>query len=188
MKNKILFFSGSARKDSMNKKLSRVAYLMAKEKGAEATWLDLADFPMPIYDGDLEAEKGLPENAVKLKKIFIEHKAIFIASPEYNSSFSALLKNSLDWISRTHEEGEKSLVAFAGKKAAITSTSPGALGGLRGLVPLRMWLGNIQVTVLPNQLAIPFYGKAFNDAGHLIDEAHLSILDRIVEELIDSIN
>jgi len=184
MNNKILFLAGSARRDSMNKKLAHQAFQLAKEKGADATWIDLADFPMPIYDGDIEVGTGLPENAIKLKKIFIEHKGLFIASPEYNSSFSPLLKNTLDWISRPHEESEENLIAYKGKIAALGATSPGYFGGLRGLVPLRMMLGNIQVTVLPNQLAVPFYGKSFNDEGLLSDENYLSVLNGVLDQLI----
>lgn len=181
---KILFLSGSARKDSMNKKLAKHAYDLAIEKGADATWIDLADFPMPIYDGDIESETGLPEKAIELKEIFVAHRGLFIASPEYNSSFSPLLKNALDWISRPHQENEAGLIAYQGKVAALSATSPGALGGLRGLVPLRMLLGNIQVTVLPNQLAVPFYGKSFDEAGRVSDESYLSMLNQLVDDLI----
>ncbi|MGI1679100.1 MAG: NAD(P)H-dependent oxidoreductase [Cellvibrionaceae bacterium] len=187
MSNKILFLAGSARKDSMNKKLAKQAFELAKEKGAEVTWLDLADYKMPIYDGDLESESGLPESAIKLKEIFAEHKGLFIASPEYNGSFSSLLKNTLDWISRPHQENEEGLKAYTGKVAALASTSPGSLGGLRGLVPLRMLLGNIQVTVLPNQLAVPFYGKSFDESGHLVDDNFLSALHSVVDQLIAAV-
>jgi len=138
---KLLFFAGSARKDSLNKKLAALAGELASEKGADVTIIDLKDFPMPLYDGDLEEEEGLPENAKRLKKLFIEQDGFFIASPEYNSSFSSLLKNTLDWISRPHEENEASLSAYRGKVAALGAVSPGALGGLRGLVPLRRTSG-----------------------------------------------
>ncbi len=187
MSNKILFLSGSARRDSMNKKLAHQAFELAKEKGADATWIDLADYPMPIYDGDIEAGAGLPENAIKLKKVFIEHKGLFIASPEYNSSFSPLLKNSLDWISRPHEESEEGLIAYKGKVAALGATSPGYFGGLRGLVPLRMMLGNIQVSVLPSQIAVPFYGKSFNEEGLLVDENYLAALSGVLDQLITAV-
>ena len=100
---KLIFLAVSARKDSMNKKLAKLASEFAKEIGAVANFLDLKNFEMPIYDGDLESEKGLPENARKLKVEFANCHGFFIASPEYNSSFSPLLKNSLDWISRASE-------------------------------------------------------------------------------------
>ena len=180
MAPKILFLAGSARKDSLNKKLAKVAYELALEQGADATFIDLRDFPMPIYDGDDEATDGLPENAIKLKQLFIEHSGVFIASPEYNSSFSALLKN----ISRPHVEKERPLSAFSDKVAALASTSPGALGGLRGLVPLRMLLGNIQVMVIPEQLAIGGGMTAFDDQGKLTDEKQQRALGLIVARLI----
>ena len=186
---KLLFLAGSARKDSINKKLAKQAAKVAEKMGgAEITFIDLKDFPMPIYDGDLEDESGLPENAIKLKKLFIEHDGFFIASPEYNSSFSPLLKNSLDWISRKHEETEKPLVAFSGKIAAISAASPGGFGGLRGLVPLRMMLGNIGVVVLPDQLAIANAVDAFDSDGNLSNDFHIKTLNNIVEKFIKMAN
>lgn len=182
---KLLFLSGSIRKDSLNKKLAKQAYAIAKELNADATYIDLKDFPMPIYDGDTEDESGLPENAKKLKQLFIEHDGFFIASPEYNSSFSALLKNSLDWISRLHMENEPSLVAFRGKVAAISAASPGGFGGLRGLVPLRMMLSNIGVIMVPTQIAISFASNVFDEAGNLSDEKQKSMLKGVVEQFID---
>lgn len=187
MRKNILFFAGSARTESFNKKLAKQAYELAVSKGVDATFIDLRDYPMPIYDGDYEAENSLPENAIKLKRLFMEHAGVFIASPEYNSSISPLLKNSLDWISRPHEQNETPLVAFAGKQAALAATSPGYFGGLRGLVPLRMMLGNIRVTVLPDQLAVPNYGKAF-DQGVLVDESSLKSLHNVIDKLISAVN
>jgi len=151
---KLLFFAGSARKESINKKLAKLAADMAQDAGAQVTHIDLKDFEMPLYDGDVEAQNGIPENAKKLKQFFVEHDGFFIASPEYNSSMPPLLKNTLDWISRPHEENEAPLIAFNGKVAALGAVSPGGLGGLRGLVPLRMMLGNIGVTVVPSQVAV----------------------------------
>ncbi|MEX1033383.1 MAG: NAD(P)H-dependent oxidoreductase [Cellvibrionaceae bacterium] len=184
MNGKILFLAGSARKESMNKKLARHAYSLALEKGADASFIDLADYPMPIYDGDLEASEGLPENAKKLKQVFIEHQGLFIASPEYNSSLSPLLKNSIDWISRPERSDEVALVAFATKIAALSATSGGKLGGLRGLVPLRMLLGNIGVDVMGSQLAVAAYGEAFDRTGNLVDASALAALDALLDKLI----
>tara|TARA_R110000737_G_scaffold7994_11_gene23241 strand:- start:1249 stop:1878 length:630 start_codon:yes stop_codon:yes gene_type:complete len=184
MSSKILFLAGSARKDSLNKKLAKLAYELAVEQGANATFVDLKDYPMPLYDGDDETTGGLPENAIKLKALFIEHSGLFIASPEYNSSFSALLKNTLDWISRPHTEKERPLSAFRDKVAGLAATSPGALGGLRGLVALRMLLGNIQVMVLPEQIAIGGGMTAFDEQGNLIDEKQRQALGLIVARLI----
>jgi chromate reductase len=183
---KLIFLSGSSRKDSLNKKLAKNAYEIASSQGATATLIDLADFDMPIYNGDLESESGLPENAKKLKQLFINHDGFFIASPEYNSSFSPLLKNSLDWISRPETKGETSLIAFKGKTAALSAASPGGFGGLRGLVPLRIMLGNIGVHVIPSQLSIPFASKAFNEEGKFSDEKQLSTLKNLVLEFIET--
>lgn len=183
MAKKILFLAGSTRKESVNKKLAKAAYKIALEKNIEATFIDLKDFPMPIYNGDLEDAEGLPEKAIELKKIFIAHDGVFIASPEYNSSFSPLLKNALDWISRKHEDNEPALVAYTGKIMALTAASPGGYGGLRGLVPLRMMLGNIGVLVLPEQLAIPNAYNAFDENGHLQDQKYTDTLANIIDRL-----
>ena len=185
---KFLFFAGSARKASTNKQLAALAAGIAKAKGADVTLIDLKDFQMPIYDGDLEADAGLPEAARRLKQLFIDHDGIFIASPEYNSSISPLLKNALDWISRPHAQDEPPLVAYTGKVMAIGSVAPGALGGLRGLVPLRMMLGNIAVTVVPNQVAISQGFTAFDDAGDLIDPAQAAMLEATINALLTTTN
>jgi len=181
---RLLFFAGSARKDSTNKKLAKLAAGLARDKGAEVTFIDLKDFEIPLYDGDLEDEKGLPENARRLKQLFIDHDGFFIASPEYNSSFSPLLKNSLDWISRVGGENETPLAAYSGKVAALAATSPGGLGGLRGLVSLRMMLGNLGVTVIPKQVAIGSGFQAFDDDGGLVDDAQAGMLGNVVDALI----
>ncbi len=168
--SKILAFAGSDREGSLNKKLVKIAAAGAGEAGAEVTVVDLANYPMPIFSQDLESKEGLPENARKFKKLLIEHDGFLIASPEYNSAFSPLLKNVIDWASRGEAKDEPSLLAYRGKTAAIMATSPGGLGGIRGLVFLRMLLGNIGITVLPDQHAIPNGFDAFGENGLLIDE------------------
>lgn len=187
MSKKILFFAGSARRDSVNKRIALAAFKLATEKGAEASFIDLNDYTMPLYNGDLEAESGLPDKAKELKQLFVEHKGLFIASPEYNSSISPLLKNTLDWISRKETADEAPLKAYVGKVAALAAAGPGHFGGIRGLVPLRMLLSNIKVTVLPDQLAIPYYQKAFNEQGELVDESALTGLDKVVSQLIEAV-
>ena len=182
---KLLFLSGSTRQDSYNKKLAQFGAKIAAQTGVTAKFINLLDYPMPIYNGDDEDAFGLPENAKKLKQLFIEHDGFFIASPEYNSSMSALLKNSLDWISRTHEENEASLAAFSGKVAAISAASPGGLGGLRGLVPLRMMLGNIGVHVIPNQVAIVSAFKAFSPEGELQDSTQHKMFEGVIQQLVE---
>lgn len=170
MKPKILAFGGALRRDSFNQKLAARAAEGAREAGADVTVIALRDFPMPLYDFDIQAAGGLPDEAKRLKALFREHHGFIIASPEYNSSFSGALKNAIDWISRSESKDEPSMAVFSGKMAAICSASPGALGGLRGLVPLRMLLGNIGVTVLSDQVTLPNAGAAFTDDGKLADE------------------
>jgi chromate reductase, NAD(P)H dehydrogenase (quinone) len=165
---KILAFAGSTRRDSFNKKLVQIAAQGVLQTGSEATFLDLADYRLPMFDEDLEAAEGLPENVLRLKEIFLEHQGLLIASPEYNSSVTAVLKNTIDWLSRP-APGEAALACFKGKVAALMSTSPGGLGGLRGLVHLRAILGNIGVIVLPGQVAVPKAYEAFAADGSLKD-------------------
>lgn len=167
---KILAFAGSSRTDSFNKKLVKIAALGAESAGATVTVIDLADYPMPLFNQDLESDQGMPEKAHEFKNLLIEHDGFLIASPEYNSAFSPLLKNVIDWASRAESNDEPPLIAYKGKVAAIMAASPGALGGLRGLVFLRMLLGNIGVTVIPDQVAVPQAMKAFAENGSLNDE------------------
>lgn len=167
---KILAFAGSARKDSFNKKLVKIAAQGARAAGAEVTYLDFRNLPLPLYDEDLEEAEGLPENALKLKGLMKAHQGFLIACPEYNSSITPLLKNAIDWASRP-EPGEPPLACFKEKVAVLMSASPGGLGGLRGLVHVRSILGNIGVLVLPDQKAIGNAYQAFDENGKLLDEA-----------------
>ena len=182
---RILAFAGSTRQESYNKRLVRIAVEGARAAGAEVTLIDLRDYPLPLYDGDLEEASGLPENAVKLKQLFLEHQGLMISAPEYNSSITAVLKNTIDWVSRP-APGESSLAAFAGKAAVLMSASPGALGGLRGLVHVRAILGNINVLVLPEQVAVPRAAEAFDGAALKDAKQHASIagLGRKLTELL----
>ncbi len=166
---KILAFAGSARKDSLNKKLLKIAVEGAQEAGADVTLVDLADFELPLFSQDLESDMGMPDIAGKFKRLMIAHDGFMIASPEYNSAFSPLLKNTIDWASRSESDDEPPLMAYRGKTAAILATSPGGLGGMRGLVMLRMLLGNLGVIVFPDQQAVPNGLKAFNDDGSMSD-------------------
>lgn len=182
MPPKILAFAGSARRDSFNKKLVKIAAAAAQSAGAEVTIIDLADFPMPIFDEDLEAREGMPPHAKRFKELLKSHHGLLISNPEYNSSITALLKNSIDWASRP-EPGEPGLVAFSGKVAGLMSASPGALGGLRGLVTLRMILANIQVLLLPDQVAITQAHEAFNADGSLKDAKKQQSVEAIGRKL-----
>ena len=167
---RILAFGGSLRRDSYNQKLAAFAAQGARDAGAEVTLIALRDFPLPVFDEDLEKASGMPEQAKRLKQLFREHHGLLIASPEYNSSITGALKNAIDWVSRTESDDEPALVAFAGKSAVLCAASPGALGGLRGLVHVRAILGNIGVTVLPDQVAVPKAYEAFREDGSLSDE------------------
>lgn len=166
----ILALAGSLRAGSFNKQLVRIAAAGAEAAGAAVTYLDLRELPLPLYDGDLEREEGLPENARKLKDLLIAHDGFLISAPEYNSSITAALKNAIDWASRP-VDGEPPLGAFKGKVAVLMSASPGALGGLRGLVHVRAILENIGTIVLPEQVAVSKAHEAFNEDGTLRDPA-----------------
>jgi NAD(P)H-dependent FMN reductase len=175
---RILAFAGSTRRESFNKKLVPIAAKGARDAGAEVTMIDLRDFSLPVFDQDLEAEQGMPENGKKLKQLFIDHDGLLIASPEYNSSITAVLKNAIDWASRP-APGEAPLVAFRGKVATLMSASPGALGGLRALVHVRSILGNIGVIVLPEQIAVPKANEAFKPDGSLVDPKQQVAIERL---------
>ncbi len=179
---KILVLAGSARLDSVNRKVARQTVEALRDAGVEATLADLRDFPMPIYDGDLEAGEGLPPAAKALKELARGHDGFAIASPEYNGSFPALLKNALDWISRP-EPGERTLEVFRGKVAAILSGSPGPGGGKRGLRHLRELLEMMMVRVIPRELAIARSGGAFDADGRLMRAEDLSGLHEVAAAL-----
>ncbi|HRQ76197.1 MAG TPA: NAD(P)H-dependent oxidoreductase [Phycisphaerales bacterium] len=180
----ILAFAGSTREGSFNKKLIRVAARLAEAAGAKVTLLDLRDLALPLYDGDLEQQSGLPDGALRLKKLMKEHDAFLIASAEYNSSVSAVLKNAIDWASRPQGD-DRPLQAFAGKVAGLMAASTGALGGLRGLVHLRAILGNINVLVVPEQFALAKANEAFNEDGSLKDDAPKQAVEKIVRRVVD---
>jgi chromate reductase len=184
VKPKILAFSGSARAGSLNKRLVRVAAAAAGEAGGEVTLIDLDDYPMPVYHGDLEAREGVPPNARRMRELFMAHQALLIASPENNASVSSLLKNTLDWLSRP-DGGRSGLVPFAGKVAALLAASPGALGGLRGLVHLRQILMTLNVLVLSEQFALPRAHEAFDADGELQDPRHRASVGGVARRLVE---
>lgn len=168
---KILAFAGSARTDSFNKKLVKIAAEGAKAAGAEVTYLDFRDLPLPLYDEDLETESGLPANVLTLKSMMKASHGFLIACPEYNSSITPLLKNAIDWASRPEpNDPPMGLTCFRDKVAVIMSTSPGGLGGLRCLFHVRSILSSIGVLVLPDQKAISNAYQAFDQNGNLVDE------------------
>lgn len=180
---KILAFAGSVRKASFNKQLVRIAAQAAEQAGGQVTLVDLKDYPLPLFDQDLEQDEGTPAMATALKQLFLDHHGLLIASPEYNSSISPLLKNTIDWVSRP-VEGEPPLAAFTGKVASLMAASPGGLGGLRGLVHVCSILGNIGVTVLPNQVAIAKAYKAFDADGALQNEGQQAKVEALGSGLV----
>lgn len=180
---RILAFAGSARKDSINKKLVQLAARKAEAKGATVTYIDLNDYPMPLYHGDLEDSEGVPENARKIRDLFQEHDGLMIACPEYNSSITPLLKNTLDWISRPDGDTPGG-VAFKGRVAALMATSGGALGGLRGLDHVREILANVGVHVVPMQAAVGGFDSAIGADGELTNERTASFFESMIDLLI----
>lgn len=179
---KILAFAGSARVASFNKTLVKIAAAEAKSAGAEVTYIDFLDYPMPLFNEDLEAKEGLPESVLQFKALLKSHQGFLIACPEYNGSITPLLKNAIDWATRPAPE-EPGLACFKHKVAAVMATSPGGLGGLRGLAHVRGILEGIGTIVIPSQKAIPNAYQAF-DQGLLKDEKQAADIQGIAQQLV----
>ncbi len=163
---RLLFFAGSARDGSHNKRLAELGATIAEANGIPSTFADLGDYPMPLYDADLQQRDGIPENAKKFEALMRIHTGVFIACPEYNASITPLLKNTLDWISRIREP--EPLYVFKSRVFALGSSSPGGMGGLRGLNTVRTVLElGLGALVLPDQFAVPRAADAYDDHGHL---------------------
>ena len=178
---KIVAFAGSTREGSYNKKLVQEAAAIAREMGATVTVVDLKDYPMPFYDGDLEAKEGLPANAKRFRDLLVQSDAIIIASPQYNRSIPGMLKNALDWASRS-EEGGGSRAAYQGKKIALLSASPGPKGGAGALVHLRGILEDVKGDVIKEQFSLAAAGDAFDEKG-LKSETAKAELKQVVQKL-----
>lgn len=181
---KLLLISGSARRESLNAKLAAAAAKFASSQGIETDLVSSDDLRLPLYDGDLEEAEGLPASVVALKSRFIAADAILFACPEYNSSITPLLKNLIDWVSRAGSEDEAPLAAYKGKVAGLVSASPGALGGMRGLVTVRSILGNIGVLVVPTQFALGKAYEAFDADGNLASDHSKKSLEAVVSDVI----
>lgn len=179
---KVLAFAGSLRQGSFNKKLVKIAAKAAQEAGAEVSVIDLKDYPLPLFDEDLE-KQGLPDNAKKLKELFLAHQGLLIACPEYNSSITGVLKNTIDWVSRPVPD-QASLACFNGKVGALMSASPGALGGLRGLVHVRAILSNINVLLIPQQVAVAKANEAFGPEGNLKDPKQQAAVEQLGSSVV----
>ncbi|HMN38290.1 MAG TPA: NAD(P)H-dependent oxidoreductase [Hyphomicrobium sp.] len=181
---RLLFISGSSREKSWNKKLARLGEKIAEANGIAGTFADLGDYPMPIYNGDDEMRDGPPDNARKLKALMKVHSGIFIASPEYNASFSPLLKNAIDWVSHTRDEGESPLEVYKTRVFALGSASSGGMGGLRGLSQLRLVLETgLGALVLPDQFAVPRAVDAFDENGHLKNKDSQETFKVLIQKL-----
>lgn len=177
---RILLISGSARRDSLNTRLLGLAEARLQAAGAEPRRIDLGALALPVYDGDLEAAEGPPAGAQALVDALAAADALLLASPEYNAFPTPLLINALDWASR--RPGFKA--AAQGKPVSMVAASPGALGGLRGLLVLRNFLAvNLGFLVLPTQFALGAAGKAFDAAGGLAEPGRLEALDAVLAEL-----
>ena len=180
----LLFISGSAREGSLNKKLARLGLKIAQANGIPATFADLGDYAMPLYDGDLEARSGPPDNARKLKALMAVHNGVFIASPEYNAGVSPLLKNALDWVGRVQTDGEDTLQVYRTRVFALAAASTGVFAGARGLLSLRQTLElGLGALVLPDQVTVANAAEAFDERGHLKDAATEGLLKALVERL-----
>ena len=182
---KILIIPGSLRTGSRNAKLAAVVADAFVQAGLDVTRISLGDFVLPIYDGDLQAKSGVPKNAVNLKRMMAAHHGILVVTPEYNSSIPALVKNSIDWVSRVQDPHESRGQVFRERAFAIASASEGRLGGTRALAALRLILSACHATVIPNQLALSFAEEAYNDMDRLNHASDIGALQALVRQLID---
>jgi chromate reductase len=182
---KILVIPGSLRSGSHNAKLAAAAAFEFAQAGAEVTRISLGDFPLPIYDGDLQSKSGVPKNAVNLKRMMSAHHGVLIVTPEYNASVPALVKNTIDWVSRVQDANEARGEVFRERAFAIAAASESRLGGTRSLGALRLILTACQATVIPNQLALSFAGLAYDDMDRLKHPADIEALAALVRQLIE---
>ena len=185
MTPKILVFAGSIRTGAYSGKTADIAQRELALQGAEVTRISLADYPLPIMDEDLEAEKGIPDNAVKLARLFVAHDGILIATPEYNGSIPPLLKNTIDWISRVREDGGRPLKPLPGRVVALCSSSNGHFAGIRSASHLRQMLAHIQMDVIAPQVSVPNGGEAFDENGDFVSERLRKGMTRLCKALIE---
>jgi chromate reductase len=181
---KILVIPGSLRTGSLNARLAAVAAHELAQSGAEVTRISLADFPLPIYDGDLQAKSGVPKHAVNLKRMIGAHHGVLIVTPEHNSSVPSLVKNTIDWVSRVQDAHETRGQVFRERVFAIAAASGGRLGGTRALAALRLILTACHAMVVPNQLALSFADQAYDEMDHLKHPADIEALKALVRQLI----
>jgi chromate reductase len=182
---KILVIPGSLRTGSLNARLAATAAGEFAQAGADVTRISFADFPLPIYDGDLQSKSGVPKNAVNLKRMMAAHHGVLIVTPEYNSSVPALVKNAIDWVSRVQDAHETRGQVFREHPFAIAAASEGRLGGTRALAALRLILSACHATVIPNQLALSFASQAYDDMDRLKHPADIEAMAALVRQLIE---
>jgi chromate reductase, NAD(P)H dehydrogenase (quinone) len=183
---KILVFSSSTRTGSHNTKLAALAAKYLTLADLDVTRISLSDYPLPLYDADLDARAGQPANALRLKQMIVAHHGIFIASAEYSASVTPILKNAIDWVSRVREKGDPSYAAFKNRVFAVSSASVGSAGGLRSIMALRQVLElGCGALVIPEVVAIPRADQAFDDMDDIVDTHTANLfhaqLDRLVE-------
>ena len=182
---KILIIPGSTRAGSHNAKLAAAAAYQLVQAGADVTRVSLTDFPLPIYEADLEARSGVPREAVNLQRMIGAHHGVLLVTPEYNASVPPLLGNALAWVSRVEEPQDSRGAVFRARPFAIAAASENRFGGARALAALRLMLTACNATVIPNQLALAFADKAYNDMDRLRHPADVGALDALVRQLID---
>ena len=187
MTARILVFAGSIRKGAYSGHMSDAASKELVSQGAEVTRITLADFPLPIMDEDLEKEHGIPENALRLGRLFAAHDGLMICSPEYNASIPPLLKNTIDWVSRISRDGDKPFKPYAGLTVGLCSTSNGNFAGLRGLYHLRAVLMNVGTQIVTEQCSVARASEAFNDDMTLKDERSARMLSTVCRSLIERV-
>jgi chromate reductase, NAD(P)H dehydrogenase (quinone) len=182
---KILVIPGSLRIGSLNARLAAAAAYQFAQAGADVTRISLGDFPLPIYDGDLQTKSGVPKNAINLKRMMSAHNGVVIVTPEYNSSVPPLVKNTIDWVTRVQDAHETRGQVFRDRAFAIAAASEGRLGGTRCLAALRLILSACHATVIPNQLALSFADQAYDDMDRLKHASDIEALNALVRQLID---
>ena len=181
----ILVFAGSVRTGAYSGKTADVAQTELARLGADVTRISLIDYPLPIMDEDLEREEGVPENALKLARLFVAHDALVICTPEYNGSIPPLVKNTIDWVSRVHKDAGRLLQPYTGRTVAICSSSNGHFAGIRSANHLRAVLSHIGMEVISPQVSVPNGGDAFDAAGNFREERLRKGMTRLCEALIE---
>ena len=185
---RIVVMAGSSRRDALSRKVAAACVAPLEAAGAEVDLVELADHPAPLYNGDLEAESGLPEGIVSLQQRLAAADGLLVVNPEYNGSITPLLKNALDWCSRPNpaDRARSGAAVYPGRAAAVVGTSPGALGGMRVLFHVRDILGYLGLQVIPQQLAVGKAGEALGDDGRLRDPAQREALDKLAQALVET--